>query len=646
MNNKNDLHKLSLGGVLITLGVIFGDIGTSPLYVMKAIIGESIITKQLVYGGVSCVFWTLLIITTYKYVFHALNADNRGEGGIFALYALIRRSKANWVIIPALIGASSLISDGFLTPAISISSAVEGLQIINPQLETLPIVLVILLLLFVFQQVGTQIVGKTFGPIMVVWFMMIGGLGIIQIIENPTILESLNPYYALDLLVHYPKGFWLLGAVFLCTTGAEALYSDLGHCGKANVRVSWNFVLLSLMLNYMGQASHIMNFEGQVFEAKSSFYALMPNGFLPYGIAIATIATIIASQALITGTFTLVNEAMKLKLWVNMKVNYPTQMKGQIYIPAINWFLMIGCMLVVIMFKESANMEEAYGVAIIINMLMTTALLLFYKALKRVPVWQIILLGIVLCIIEGAFLISCLSKFTEGGWFSLMLAFVLFILTYAFYLGKRIRKNHTEFVELDNYVNILTDLQNDNEINKDATNLVYLTTSSSRKLIDSNVVYSLLRKKPRRADIYWFMHVDIIDDPYCKKYSVDTIVPGKIFFVRLQFGFKVEHKVNLMFHQIVDEMVANKEVDELSHYPSLRKYNLPADFKFIIVNSRISVDNEINVFNQWIIRAYRVLKKLGIPTHEDFGLEITNVEEEVVPINVGPKTKILLSRQD
>lgn len=646
MTNKNDLHKLSLAGMLITLGVIFGDIGTSPLYVMKAIIGESIVTKQLVYGGVSSVFWTLLIITTFKYVYHALNADNRGEGGIFALYALIRKSKATWVIVPALVGAAALIADCFMTPAISISSSVEGLQILYPDLETMPIVLVILLILFSFQQVGTQIVGKTFGPIMVLWFTMLGVFGTIHLLKDVSILAALNPYYAIDLLINYPKGFWLLGAVFLCTTGAEALYSDLGHCGKVNVRVSWNFVLIMLMLNYLGQAANIMQFEGQVFEQRSSFYALMPSWFLPYGIGIATLAAVIASQAVITGAFTLVNEAMKLKLWVNMKVNFPTQMKGQIYIPAINWFLMIGCMFVVLIFKKSENMEDAYGVAIVIDMIMTTSLLLFYKVLRRVPLWQVVALGMLLIIIEGSFLISCLSKFTDGAWFSMLLAFILFVFTYAFYLGKRLRRNHTDFVELEEYVNILTDLQNDNEIPKDATNLVYMTTSATRKLIDSNVVYSLLRKKPRRADIYWFMHVDIMDDPYCKKYSVDTIVPGKIFFIKLQFGFKVEHKVNLMFHQIVQEMVDNNEVDELSHYPSLRKYNLPADFKFIIVNSRISVDTEINVFNQWIIRVYRMLKRLGIPTHEDFGLEITNVEEETVPINVGPKTKILLNRQD
>lgn len=644
--NQKDLNKLTLGGVLITLGVIFGDIGTSPLYVMKAIIGESIISKQLVYGGVSCVFWTLVIITSFKYVYYALNADNKGEGGIFALYALVRRTKSKWVIIPALIGASSLIADGFLTPAISISSAVEGLQILNPELKTIPIVLLILLFLFSFQQVGTQVVGKTFGPIMVLWFCMIGGLGLLQIIESPEILKALNPIYAVDLLFNYPHGFIVLGAVFLCTTGAEALYSDLGHCGKANVRLSWNFVLLMLMMNYLGQSANIMQYEGQVFEQRSTFYALMPSWFLPYGIAIATLATIIASQALITGTFTLVNEAMKLKLWVNMKVNFPTQMKGQIYIPSINWVLMFGCMFVVLYFKESANMEAAYGVAIVLNMLMTTALLLFYLILKRVPLYHVFFLGALFGVIELSFFVSGLSKFSHGGWFSLLLASIMFVLTYAFYLGKRIRRNHTEFVELDEYVNILTDLQNDNEIPKDATNLVYLTTSTNRKLIDSNVVYSILRKKPRRADIYWFMHVDILDDPFCKKYSVDTIVPGKIFFIKLQFGFKVEHKVNLMFHQIVEEMVENKEVDELSHYPSLRKYNLPADFKFIIINSRISVDNEINVFNQWIIRVYRMLKKLGIPAHEDFGLEITNVEEELVPINIGPKTKILLNRQD
>lgn len=641
-----DLKKLSAAGALITLGIIFGDIGTSPLYVMRAIVGTHAISKELIYGGVSCVFWTLLIVTTVKYVYIAIKNDNKGEGGIFALYALVRRYKSPWLIFPALIGCSTLIADGFITPPISISSAVEGLKILNPDIQTVPIVILILIALFAFQQVGTQIVGKAFGPIMLVWFIMLASLGITQIIQHPEIISALNPYYAVRLLTHYPHGFWLLGAVFLCTTGGEALYSDLGHCGKNNIRFSWFFVLICLLINYLGQSAYLMQFEGQPYIPKSVFYGLMPEWFLPYGITIAAMATIIASQALITGAFTLVNEAMKLHLWINLKVNYPTQLKGQIYIPAINWFLLAGCITVVLIFREASNMEAAYGLAIIIDMLMTTTLLTFLFIIRKRPWWKILFIAIVFGFVEISFLISNASKFTHGGWFTFLISVFIFTATFVVYNARRIRQKHTDFVPLEDYVPMLVDLQTDETVPKEATNLVYLAMANTKRHIDSNIVYSIFRKRPKRADIYWFVHIDILDEPYAKRYSVDTIVPGNIFFVKLQFGFKVEHKVNLMFHKIVTDMIQNGEVDETSRYPSLRKHGFTADFKFILLNSRVSVDNEISPYKQWIIRTYRLLKKLSLPTYEDFGLELANIEVETVPINVGPYKDIILTRED
>lgn len=652
-------NKLTLAGVLITLGIIYGDIGTSPLYVMTSIVGKEAISKELVYGGVSCVFWTLMILTTFKYVYLALNADNRGEGGIFALYALVRRYKARWIIYPAIIGCAALIADGFITPPISVSSAIEGLSNLGTrwginftEIHTVPIVLGILIAIFVIQQFGTNVVGKAFGPIMLMWFSMIGFLGVHHILKNPAVFEALNPMYAINLVTNYrgallgKHGFWLLGSVFLCTTGGEALYSDLGHCGKQNIRVSWFFVFGCLLLNYLGQSAYLItNFEGKVFEGKSIFYALMSEQFLPYGIAIATMATIIASQALISGCFTLVNEAMKLKLWPNMKVNYPTQMKGQIYIPAINWFLMVGCIAIVLIFQESGKMEAAYGLAIIMNMLMTTSLLLHYMHMRRVPWARIVAVGLLVGIMELAFMVSNLDKFAHGGWFSVVLAALLFFSIYIWYRAKQLRKQHLSLTEIEPYVPMLKDLMEDDTVPKESTNLVYMALSGDDTKIDANIVYSIFRKRPKRADIYWFVHVDICDEPFVRKYKVKTIVPGKVFFVRLRFGFKVEHKVNKMFAKIVSDMQENGEVDELSHYPSLRKHGMPADFKFILLNSRASVDDEISPFNQFIIRAYRVLKKLSLPTQDDFGLEIANVEVETVPINIGKATTVELNRE-
>lgn len=645
-NNKHPGLPLSAGGVLVTLGIIFGDIGTSPIYVMNAICSSHTISPELVLGGLSCVFWTLMMITTVKYVFIALNNDNKGEGGIFALYALVRRYKVTWTIIPAIIGCSMLIADGFITPPISISSAVEGLKILNPDIPTVPIVIVILIGLFVFQQFGTKVVGGIFGPVMLIWFAMIGTLGALQIAKYPAVMQALNPYYAFNLLANYPSGFWFLGAVFLCTTGGEALYSDLGHCGKNNIRVSWGFVIVMLLLSYFGQSAYLLsNFNGMHWpEGKSTFYSLMPQWFLPIGITVATLAAVIASQALITGCFTLVNEAMKLRLWPNMKVMYPTTHQGQIYIPAINWFIFFGCIAVVLIFRQASNMEAAYGLAITIDMMMTTILITYLMYVRKQPALIIWGIPVVFLTVEGAFFLSNLLKFTHGGWFTFMIACVLFLGMWVFYQARMLRKKHTEFVEIKDYIEPLKDLMKDETIPQEANNLVYLSMANDKSHIDSNIIYSIFRKRPKRADIYWLVHVEITNEPYGATYSVDTVIPRRCFFVRLSFGFKVEHKVNLMFNKIVEEMVKNGEVDELSHYPSLRKHNMPADFKFILLNSRVAIDDALTAYETFVIKGYRFIKSISLSTAEDFGLELTNVEEEMVPIRIAPSTQINLER--
>ncbi|MDB5228410.1 MAG: potassium transporter Kup, partial [Bacteroidota bacterium] len=592
--HNTGINKLSAAGVLIALGIIFGDIGTSPIYVLRAVMtmameGHHVVSDQLVLGGVSCIFWTLTIITTVKYVILALNADNNGEGGIFALYALVRRYKAKWTIIPALIGCATLISDGFITPPISISSAIEGLTIIYPKLQTVPIVLAILFGLFLVQQFGTNTVGSAFGPIMLVWFSMIGVLGGNALLHNPEVLKAINPIYAVDLVVYYPGGIWFLGAVFLCSTGAEALYSDLGHCGKKNIRVSWGFVKVMLLLSYFGQAAFIISHKEMDWRQVSPFYSLMPKWFLYIGIAVATIATTIASQALISGCFTLVNEAMKLKLWPNLRIIYPTIMQGQIYIPFINWLLFTGCVAVVLIFRQSSRMEAAYGLAITIDMLMTTSLLTYYFTVKRKPKVFIYAFLIFFVWIEVTFLTANLSKFMHGGWFTISIASFIFFTMYLFYLGKKLRNKHLEFVEIKDYMDDLVDLQNDASIQKEATNLVFMCNANDKKHIDSNIIYSIFRKKPKRADTYWFVHVDISSEPYGASYSVETIIERKCFFIRLKFGFKVEHKVHVMFNKIVEDMEQRGEIDLLSHYPSLRRHGYPADFKFVVLNSTVSV---------------------------------------------------------
>jgi KUP system potassium uptake protein len=561
-------------GILVSLGIIYGDIGTSPLYVMTAIVGDREISKDLIFGGLSCVFWTLILITTIKYIYLALNADNKGEGGIFALYALVRRYKAGWVVYPAVIGCATLLADGFLTPAISISSAVEGLRFINPEIPTITIVISIMIALFVFQQFGTGVVGGTFGPVMALWFITIGGVGLYQLMQNPSVMAALNPVYAAKLLTQYPGGFWILGAVFLATTGAEALYSDLGHVGKENVRAGWSFVIICLLLNYFGQGAWLMNLEGQLLGGQRPFYATMPPWMLLFGIGIATFAAIIASQALISGTFTLVNEAMKLKLWPMTRVRYPSELRGQIYIPAINWILLAGCILVVLVFRESSAMEGAYGLAIAVNMLMTTALLVFYFSTVKKSKYRSALIAIVFFSLEGMFLVSNLDKFQHGGWFTFLIAFIFFVLMFVLLKARKLRERHTEFVDLRHYETMLKDLQEDNSIPKECTNLVYLAVADSRRYIDSNIIYSIFKKRPKRADVYWFIHVETVDSPFTSKYSVNTIIPKRCFFINVKLGFKTPHRINSIFTKIVHEMADSGEIDLTSPYPSLHKYSM------------------------------------------------------------------------
>ncbi|HEX5168325.1 MAG TPA: KUP/HAK/KT family potassium transporter [Cyclobacteriaceae bacterium] len=647
MELSNKQSTLSAGGVLISLGIIYGDIGTSPLYVFKAIVGTQVISQELILGGLSCVFWTLTLITTIKYVYLALNADNKGEGGIFALYALVRRYKAKWVIYPAIIGCATLIADGFITPAISVTSAIEGLTVLNNKIghnTVLSIIVAILVALFVFQQFGSNVVGTTFGPIMLVWFTTIGAIGAYHIGDDLSILNALNPYYAYRLLTHYPGGFWILGAVFLCTTGAEALYSDLGHCGKANIRVGWVFVKIALLLNYFGQGAWLLKHVGKNLNDQIPFFALMPDWFLIIGIIIATMAAIIASQALISGTFTLVNEAMKLKLWPATRVRYPSQIRGQIYIPSINWILMLGCILVVLFFQNSTNMEGAYGLAITFNMLMTTSLLVFYFSTAKKSTFRSTLLGLVFFTLEGLFLASNLNKFEHGGWFTFVIAFFFFLTMFLLMRARKLRERHTEFVDLKHYVGMIQDLQADTSLPKEATNLVYLAVADSERYIDSNIIYSIFKKRPKRADVYWFLHVDTVDAPFTSRYTVETIIPKKCFFVRLRLGFKTPHRVNLMFSKIIHEMADSGEIDLISPYPSLHKYSMLSDFKFIIINSWASSDSDISNFDRLIIQGYRLVKKFSLSTAEMYGLEAANIETEKVPISVGPIAKVRIKR--
>lgn len=634
----NELHsKLTLGGLFIALGIIYGDIGTSPLYVMKAIIGIHNIDKNVVLGGVSAVLWTLTLQATIKYIFITLSADNNGEGGIFALYALVRRTKVKWLIVPAIIGGSALLADGIITPPMSVSSAIEGMRTLYPKIDTVPIIIAILVTLFAIQQFGTKLVGKFFAPVMLVWFGMLAVLGVMQITHHPDVLKAVNPYYAYHLLSIHPEGFYVLGFVFLCTTGAEALYSDMGHCGRKNIRISWLFVKSALLLNYFGQAAYLIQHEGETLfslggKYANPFYLMMPEWFIPAGIVIATLAAVIASQALISGSFTLINEAIKLNFWPKVKIKYPTEQKGQLYIPSINWLMMLGCIMIVLHFRESQKMEAAYGLAIVLCMIMTTLLLNYYLIMRRVP-WYIISASITIyMVIELSFLIASLNKFMHGGYVAVFVALILIAVMATWWKAKSISKNYTKYVLIDEYKKVLSELSIDESIPKYATHLVYMTNAVRTCDIEQKVMYSILQMRPKRADIYWFIHINIVDKPYRRDYKVTEIMKDDLYRIDFYLGFREPMKTNLMFKEVIRDMVVNREVDITSRYLSLNNNNIMGDFKFVLSKKILSMDNDFTWSEKLIMNGYFLLKKFSLSEEKGFGLDTSSVKVEKFPM--------------
>ena len=645
--DNHHFNKVTLAGLVVTLGIIYGDIGTSPLYVLKAIVGDKPINKDIVLGAVSCIFWTLTLQTTIKYVIITLRADNNGEGGIFSLYALVRRTKAKWLLFPAIIGGSTLLADGIITPPISVASAVEGLRLINPNITTVPIVIGIISGLFFIQQFGTKFVGKFFGPLMLIWFSMLAILGVSQLCLDISVLKALNPYYAYYVLSHYPNALILLSAVFLCTTGAEALYSDLGHCGKKNIRMSWIFVKTCLVLNYFGQAAWLISHQGErmtSFPGGNPFFSIMPDWFLITGIIIATTAAVVASQALISGSFTLINEAIRLNFWPKVKVVYPTNLRGQLYIPSVNWLLMVGCIFIVLFFRESSNMEAAYGLAIVMTMLMTTTLLTYYLILKRYNPIFIAGCLVTYLIIEISFLIANLSKFVHGGYVTLLIASLLIVVMWVWYEARKIRNRYVEFIKIKDYLKLLTDLSNDMSVPKYSTHLVYLTSADKSDELESKIIYSIMQKQPKRADIYWFVHVDVVDEPYRLEYKVRELVHEDVIRIDFRLGFRVAPRINVMFRKVVQDMVQRHEVDITSRYESLNKNNVIGDFRFVVIEKFLSNENELPFYEKIILDIYFVLKHLSLSEEKAFGLDTSSVAVEKVPLIISPSRDINMVR--
>jgi KUP system potassium uptake protein len=626
-----DIKKISFAGVLIALGIVFGDLGTSPLYTFKAVIGTQIITETIVLGGVSAIFWTLTFQTTLKYVLITMRADNKGEGGIFSLFALIRRY-ARWLIWPAIIGASFMIADSLITPPISVTSAIEGLRNIQPGIPIMPIAIAILVVLFLFQQIGTKGIGWFFGPAMILWFLMIAVLGFTNLLKDISVLRAVNPLYAFRMVSQYPGGFWVLGGVFLCTTGAEALYADMGHVGRKNIQIAWIFIKISLLLCYFGEAALLLPHVGQTLKSVDAFYGLVPRWFLIPSIIISTFATIIASQALISGTFTLFNEAIRLNIWPKLRIKFPTDLQGQVYVPSINWMMMIGCIGMVLYFRESSNMEAAFGLSVTLTMLMTTVLLSFYLYSKKLPHIFTFAVLIIYTWIELTFLTANLKKFTHGGWLTLLIGSLLVLIMYIWYVGRSIKAKYKKYMRMEKLKPILKQLSNDQSVPKYATHLVYLTIANTPDIIEERIIDSIVGPKPKRADIYWFVHVDVDDEPYTTSYTTTIIEPEEIVYIKFKLGFRVIPRINLFLKKIMADMVRNKEITINTRYCLHPNEIAIGDISFVVMKSFLSFENQLPFWRNVLMKLYFILDKISLPDPQAFGLDYNNVVTENVPL--------------
>lgn len=628
-------HRLSVMGLLVTLGIVYGDIGTSPLYVMRAIIGATpVITTDYIIGAVSCIIWTLTIQTTLKYVVLALRADNKGEGGILALYALVRKHGRGWLYLLAIIGASTLVADGVITPSITVLSAIEGLRAYEPSTPVIPIAIAILTVLFFIQQYGTSAIGKLFGPLMLLWFSMLGILGLTHMGDSWVILKAFNPWYAIRLLTTSPEWFLILGAVFLCTTGAEALYSDLGHCGKQNIRVSWAFVKTMLICNYLGQGAWIISHADQLATGTNPFYAIMPHAFLPVGITMATIAAIVASQALISGSFTIFSEAMNLHFWPRQRIKYPTDIKGQLYIPFINVSLYVLCIVVILFFQTSSNMEAAYGLAITVTMLMTTLLLGCYLKQGKMQRSIVILVISFFVVLESIFFVANLAKFMHGGWVTMLLAGTICLVMYVWYNADKIRNTFVEHRDIRKYYDILSDIKADTSISKFATNVVYMSRFGGKYDVEQKVLYSIINKHPMRADHYILLHTDYEDTPNERSYDFYELIPGTLYRINLHLGFRVQPYVNLYLRQVIEDQVEKGSFALESGYDSLRRHHVAGNFIFVFIKR---VYAEFNVFTpkaRFIMTIYNFVHHLKQSAPKAMGLSTSNVFVETVPLVV------------
>ena len=631
---KSNHTKVTAASLLVTLGIVFGDIGTSPLYVMSAIFGKNVITSDLVLGGLSCIFWTLTLQATFKYVSLTLRADNHGEGGVLSLYSLIRRTAPQWMIYVAMLGCAALLADGMITPAISLTASVEGLKSLTDSVPVLPIVIVILAGLFTFQQFGTDKIGKSFGPIMLVWFSMLFILGLISMGHNWLVLKAINPVYAYNILTMHPGAWVIVGAVFLSVTGAEAMYADLGHVGKTNIRITWIFVKTSLLVNYFGQGAWALeHMDGQMLNGLNPFFEIMPRWFVGTGVVIAACASVVASQALISGSFSLINEAVKLETWFRVQILYPSKHRQQIFIPMINHILFLGSVTIVLYFQTSLAMEAVYGMALNFTMLSTTLLLMFF--LRHKLHWDWIRVGsltILFLAIELSFLAANAHKLAHGAGFTMVLMLIFIAVMVIHYLAKHVLLRKKKFVDIHQYEDIITDVSSDMAIPKYATNIVYLTSAYSVHRMEKQILKSIYQKQPKRADAYWLLHFNETEVPFQQEYEFYEIIKGKIFRLDFNLGYKVKPNVREMFSNAVEELNKKGIIDLRNRYERLRRHNVSADFLFIVMRNTFNLDSDSPISEIFLLNAYSLLQKIEEPPEQYLGIDRNSLLVEYIAL--------------
>lgn len=626
--------KVTFATLLVTLGIVFGDIGTSPLYVMTAILGKNPINRELVYGGLSCIFWTLTLQATFKYILLTLRADNHGEGGIFSLYALIKRQAPRWTVYAAMIGCSALLADGIITPAISLTASVEGLELRYPGIPVVAIVLIILTGLFTVQQFGTEKIGKSFGPIMVLWFSMLIVWGLISVGGNWEILTAVNPYYAFHILTTHPAAWLIIGAVFLCVTGAEALYSDLGHAGKKNIRLTWIFVKTALLVNYFGQGAWVLTtLENKTLAGINPFFAIMPKWFVAPGVAISVLASIVASQALISGSYSLISEAVKLDTWFRVQIRYPSRLKHQLFIPFINHLLFAGCVVVVLYFQKSANMEAAYGIAITIAMLATTTLLTFYLARRlKWHWWAVTGVTLIFLSVEGVFFAGNAQKIAHGAGISLGLMAMFFGVMIVHYEAKSLLRHKRRFVDAHRYTAIINAISEDKAIPKFASNIAYLTNARHPDKMEKQILKSIYLKQPKRADTYWLIHFSETEAPYQVEYKFHVIMPGKVYRLEFDLGYKVKPNLREMFPQVLKELEKKGQFNLENKYESLRRFHVPSDFLFIVMRNTFNLSSESSIKEIMLLNSYKLMQKISEPPEQYFGIDRNSLLVEYIAL--------------